>query len=104
MPHIAQQLQLPRVSRTSSHSLLAPSWRPVSTHVCATRAIQRTMKPRSMDSIVKALLGQASSAYAYRTCELEIGQVAILIDRIMQAGEILREIIESFEETRKSLT
>jgi enoyl-[acyl-carrier protein] reductase II len=35
--------------------------------------------------------------------ELEIGQVAALIDRIKPAGEIVREMMKEFEEARKEL-
>jgi enoyl-[acyl-carrier protein] reductase II len=35
--------------------------------------------------------------------ELEIGQVAALIDRIKPAGEIVRELVDEFEEARKEL-
>jgi enoyl-[acyl-carrier protein] reductase II len=35
--------------------------------------------------------------------ELEIGQVSVLIKKIMPAGEIVREIIAEFEQARKSL-
>jgi enoyl-[acyl-carrier protein] reductase II len=36
--------------------------------------------------------------------ELEIGQVAAMIDRVQPAGEIVKEIIEEYDLARKEIT